>query len=146
MDDIDQRLVAALRADGRRAVSDLALDIGVSRATIRTRMDRLVASGVIAGFTVQLTSDLQDHRVRALTLIEVEGKVAGRVAARLRGLPDVQAIHTTNGRWDLIAEVVTEDLQSFDAVLRSIRLIDGIGVTESNLLLSTLKRPALRPD
>ena len=144
MDDTDQRLVAALRADGRRSVSDLALDIGVSRATIRARMDRLVASGVIAGFTVQLTSDLQDHRVRALTLIEVEGKVANRVAARLRGLPAVQAIHTTNGRWDLIAEVVTEDLQSFDDVLRTIRLIDGIGVTESNLLLSTLKQPALR--
>lgn len=140
MDDIDLRLIAALRRDARRSVSDLAKDIGVSRATIRARMERLTQSGQIAGFTVQLSAELQDPAIRAIMLIEVEGKSTEQVIQRLGGLPEVRAIHATNGRWDLIAEIGTPDLPSFDETLRRVRLIEGISGTETNLLLSTRKR------
>jgi DNA-binding Lrp family transcriptional regulator len=140
LDDVDLSLIAALRRDGRRSVSDLAQEIGVSRATIRARMDRLIESGEIVGFTVQLKADLQEHPIRAITLIEVEGKSSDQVVQRLNGIPEVLAIHATNGRWDLIAEIGTSDLPSFDETLRRIRLVEGISVTETNLLLSTRKR------
>jgi DNA-binding Lrp family transcriptional regulator len=140
MDKIDHALIAALRRDGRRSVSDLAQEIGVSRATIRARLDRLVESGEIAGFTVQLKSDMQEPAIRAITLIEVEGKSSDQVVQRLSGMPEVLAIHATNGRWDLIAEIGTSDLPSFDETLRRIRLVEGISATETNLLLSTRKR------
>jgi DNA-binding Lrp family transcriptional regulator len=140
LDDIDLRLISALRRDARRSISDLAHDIGVSRATVRARLDRLIASGQIAGFTVQLRSDPQDHAVRALMLIEVEGKSTEQVVARLGGMPEVLALHATNGRWDLVAELGTPDLPSFDETLRRIRQLEGISATETNLLLSTRKR------
>lgn len=140
LDDIDLRLISALRRDARRSISDLAGDIGVSRATVRARLDRLTASGQIAGFTVQLASDLQDHAVRAIMMIEVEGKSTDQVVARLSGMPEVLAVHATNGRWDLVAELGTPDLPRFDEALRRIRQVEGIAATETSLLLSTRKR------
>jgi DNA-binding Lrp family transcriptional regulator len=69
----------------------------------------------------------------------VEGNRAGHVLAALRGEPCVQSLHTTNGRWDIVAEVRADNLEAFDQVLTRIRLIDGIGATETSILLSTLK-------
>lgn len=140
MDEVDETLIAALRRDGRRSISDLAQEIGVSRATVRARMERLIASGEIAGFTVQLKTDLQEPAVRAVTLIQVEGKSSDQVVQRLSGIAEVLAIHATNGRWDLIAEIGTPDLEAFDRTLSRIRLIEGISATETSLLLSTRKR------
>src|SRR5262245_59817127 len=98
-------------------------------------MDRLIESGEIVGFTVQLKSDIQDHPIRAIMLIEIEGKSSDQVVQRLGGLPEVLAIHATNGRWDLIAEIGTSDLPRFDEILRRIRLVEGISATETSLLL-----------
>ncbi len=140
LDGIDLSLISALRRDARRPISDLAQELGVSRATVRSRMDRLIELGQIVGFSVQLRSDLQEPAIRAIMLIEVEGKASDQVVQRLSGIPEVQAIHATNGRWDLVAEIGTPDLPSFDETLRRIRLIAGISGTETNLLLSTRKR------
>ena len=57
----------------------------------------------------------------------------------LRGFPEVDKVHTTNGRWDLIAELDTETLAAFSATLDQIRLIDGIASTETSILLATQK-------
>jgi DNA-binding Lrp family transcriptional regulator len=54
-------------------------------------------------------------------------------------MPNVVALHTTNGRWDLIAELRAETLEAFDEVLNVIRLADGIATTETSILLSTYK-------
>jgi len=144
MNDTDIRIIAALRSDARRSISDIAAEIGVSRATVRTRMEKLIESGEILGFSVELKSDRIDMPIRAMTSIEVEGKRTDDVVRRLSGLPEVRTIHSTNGRWDLIAEVATKDLEAFDEVLRRIRLIEGITVSESNLLLSTRKKARIR--
>ena len=45
MDRLDQQLVTLLRHEGRRSVSDLAVELGVSRATVRARMERLERDG-----------------------------------------------------------------------------------------------------
>ncbi|WP_373086248.1 Lrp/AsnC family transcriptional regulator [Sneathiella sp.] len=137
MDETDQKLVAALRRNARATVSQLASQLGLSRATIRSRMERLMADGEILGFTVVLKSDAADMPVRGLTLIEIEGKGNERIISRLRGFAEIQAIHSTNGRWDLIVEFGTDTLADLDQVLRQIRLIDGINTSETSLYLAT---------
>lgn len=137
MDDLDQRLITLLRHDGRRSISDLAVDLHVSRATVRARMERLERSGSIIGYTVILRADALDQGVRGIMMIEVEGHAADRVIRALGGFPEVSAIHTTNGRWDLVVELTTETLAAFDATLRRIRLISGITSSETSLLLAT---------
>jgi DNA-binding Lrp family transcriptional regulator len=137
MDDLDQKLVTLLRHNARRSISDLAIELGVARATIRTRMERLEKSGEIIGYTVMLKSDAAALPVRGIMMIEVEGHSADRVLRALNGFSEIAAIHTTNGRWDLIAELGAETLPDFDAVLRRIRLIPGITSSETTLLLTT---------
>jgi len=58
---------------------------------------------------------------------------------QLQRLADVHAIHTTNGRWDLILELGTETLEALDAALSRIRRLDGVMTSETSLLLSTRK-------
>jgi DNA-binding Lrp family transcriptional regulator len=137
MDDLDNRLVTLLRHNGRRSISDLAVDLGVSRATVRARMERLERSGAILGYTVILRADAFDQRVRGIMMVEVEGHAADRVIRALGGFPEVSAIHTTNGRWDLVVELAAETLTDFDTMLRRIRLIPGITNSETSLLLAT---------
>ncbi|MBB4291887.1 DNA-binding Lrp family transcriptional regulator [Rhizobium leguminosarum] len=139
MDDLDTELLSALRHNARISVSSLAALTGASRATVAARIDRLVASGTIVGFTIRTGHETRSAGVRAIVMIEVLGKLADRVADQLRGLPQVRALHSTNGKWDFVAELEDRDLASFDETLRRIRLINGINSTESNILLKTSK-------
>jgi DNA-binding Lrp family transcriptional regulator len=139
LDDIDTRLIAELRRDGRAALSDLAERMGLSRATVRARMERLTAKGEIAGFTVLTRGDVQAAPVRGLMMIGIEGRGGEKVMARLTGIPAVMAVHSTNGKWDLIAELGTQTLLELDEVIHRIRNIEGVMTSETNLLLSTRK-------
>ncbi|MBE1284633.1 MAG: AsnC family transcriptional regulator [Rhodobacteraceae bacterium] len=139
MDETDERLIAALRHDARASLSDLALQLGLSRTTVRTRIERLQARGDILGFSVVLKADVMRDPVRGLMLIGIEGRGANRITRQLQGLPEVRAIHSTNGRWDLIVELGTETLEALDKALAKIRNFDGVQTSETNLLLSTKK-------
>ncbi|GAB4284468.1 MAG: Lrp/AsnC family transcriptional regulator [Roseovarius sp.] len=139
MDDIDRRLIAALRHDARASLSDLALALGVSRTTVRARIERLRRAGEILGFTVVLRADAVRDAVRGLMMIGIEGRGTDRILRQLAGLSTVRAIHSTNGRWDLIVELGTETLEELDEVLARIRRFEGVATSETNLLLSTRK-------
>ncbi len=137
LDEVDQRLIAELRRDGRAALSDLAERLGLARGTVRSRMERLVARGEIAGFTVLTRGDVTAAPVRGLMMIGIEGRGGEKVMARLQGIPAVMAVHSTNGKWDLVAELATQTLLELDEVIHRIRSIDGVMTSETNLLLST---------
>lgn len=139
MDDIDRQLVSLLRTDARRPVASLAKALKVSRGTVQNRMRKLEADGTIAGYTVRLKPRAEGHRIRALMTVVVEGNHIERVLKALAGDPAVEALHTTNGRWDIVAELRADTLEAFDTVLGRVRLIEGIANTETNLLLTTRK-------
>ena len=139
MNDIDRQLIALLRDDARMPVATLAKKLRVARATVQNRLSRLLQDGAIVGFTVRLRPEAEAHRIRAIMSIEIEGNYGDDVRRVLRGMPNVVALHTTNGRWDMMAELRTDTLESFDSVLNTIRQVDGIANTETSILLSTLK-------
>lgn len=139
MDDVDRQLIALLRDDARTPVATLAKKLRVARATVQNRLSRLLQDGAIVGFTVRLRPEAEAHRIRAIMSIEIEGNYGDDVRRVLRGMPNVVALHTTNGRWDMMAELRTDTLESFDSVLNTIRQVDGIASTETSILLSTLK-------
>ena len=139
MDKTDERLIAALKEDGRASISDLAASLNLSRTTVRTRLDRLQASGDILGFSVVLKRDVASQPVRGLMMIGIEGRGTDRITRQLIALPQVRAVHSTNGRWDLIVAIGADTLEEFDTVLAQIRRFDGIAHSETNLLLNTKK-------
>lgn len=139
VDDTDRELLALLRQDGRMPVATLATRLKVARGTVQNRMKRLERDGVIVGYTVRVKPQAEAHRIRALMTIVVEGNRGAEVLHALRGHPNVTGLHSTNGRWDLIAELRADTLEGFDRALGNIRLIEGIASTETSLLLSTHK-------
>ena len=139
LDDLDRRLIALLRADSRTPAATLAKSLKVSRGTVQNRVDRLLNRGFIQGFTVKTRPDVEAHRVSAIMSIAIEGERSAAVVASLRGVPEVAAVHTTNGRWDLIAELEVETLAAFSATPDNVRQIAGIAATETSILLATQK-------
>lgn len=139
MDDTDQALISALRHNARASLSDLALGLNISRATVRARIERLQSRGEIVGFSVVTAADVARDPVRGLMMIGIEGRGTERVVRQLGGMPEVRGLHTTNGRWDVIAEIGTTTLELFDAVLTRIRKLDGVATSETSILLATRK-------
>ncbi len=137
MDETDRKLVTLLRANARAPIVGLAKSLKVSRGTIQNRIDRMMARGDLLGFTIKVREEARAERVRAIMAIAVEGERSGAVLRRLRGFPEIEAVHMTNGRWDMIAELETDSLAGFSAALDAIRLIEGISATETSLLLTT---------
>jgi DNA-binding Lrp family transcriptional regulator len=137
MDDTDQALIAALRRNGRASLSELASMLGLARGTVTARMDKLKQQGEIQGFTVVTRADVTAMPVRGLMMISIEGRGAERIMVRLTGLTEVTAVHSTNGRWDVIAELAARTLEELDAVLVRVRSFEGVLGSETSLFLST---------
>src|SRR5690348_697680 len=117
MDELDRRLLALLRQDARESAAALAKKLKVSRGTIQNRIARLLARGDIQGFTVRLRPDLDSAGVRAIMCVAIEGERSSKVTKALRGFAEVERIHTTNGRWDLVIELATDSLEGFSRAL-----------------------------
>lgn len=141
MDTLDQQLLAQLRQNARTPVAALAQRLGVSRGTISNRITRLEDEGVIVGYTVRLRPDSMGPQIRAWMSIAVDGNQTRAVIGTLLGEPGVAALHDTNGRWDLLAELRASDLGELAEVLERVRLIKGIAHTETSIHLQTYKLP-----
>lgn len=135
LSDIDRALLAALRNNSRASITELAHTIGVSRATVKTRLESLVAEGRIRRFTIETDVDVEGE-VKAITMIELQGKLSRAVIRTLRRIPEISVIHSTNGLWDLVVEIKTDSLVRFDGVLREIREIPGVTSSQTSLLLA----------
>ena len=138
MDDLDHRLIAALRMDARAPVAALAAQMGVSRGTVTNRMAKLEHEGAIVGYTLRLRPDAAPDEIRAWTSIAVKGHQQAVVRALL-GEPGIAELHDTNGRWDLVAELRVAGLAELSTVLERIRSIPGISSTETSVHLQTFR-------
>lgn len=132
----DRKLLAALKRDGRSSVTTLAEMLKVSRATVQASMERLISSGAILRFTIEMDYSVAGEMVSAVTTIELQGNLAEDVVRKLRKIPQIVNLHTTNGAWDLVANIETSSLQEFDKVLRNVREIEGVLNSESSILLN----------
>ena len=139
MDDLDRKLIALLRENARMPAASLAKSLKVARGTVQNRLAKLERGGIIAGYTIRLKPKIDEQGIVALMTIAVEGNRIEPVLRTLRGDPAIVTLYTTNGRWDLVAEIRADTLQSFDQVLGRIRRVEGISGTETSLLLSTHK-------
>ena len=139
MDETDHQLLSLLRQDARFTVAALAVKLKVSRGTVTNRIRRLEDSGTIVGYTVRLRPDVQHNDIKAWMSIAVDGNQTRAVIANLLGEPGVAALHDTNGRWDLLAELRAETLQDLAKVLERIRLLKGISNTETSIHLETFR-------
>lgn len=139
MDATDQQLISLLRKDARTSVATLASKLGVSRGTVTNRITKLEDAGTIVGYTIRLRPDEQPTEISAWMSVAVEGNETRSVISSLLGEPGVAALHDTNGRWDLLAELRAANLSELSKVLERIRLVRGISSTETSIHLETYR-------
>lgn len=135
--DSDRALIALLRENARASTSELARRLGVSRTTVQSRIERLERSGVIAGYGVRLSPDCERHLVRAHILVTVLPKLSTSVEAALRRMPEVRALHSVSGSFDMIIIVEASSVSDLDALIDRIGTLEGLERTLSSIILST---------
>jgi DNA-binding Lrp family transcriptional regulator len=136
LDATDRRLIELLRDNSRLPTATLARYLDVSRGTVQNRIDRLLKNKVLMGFTVRLRDDVDTGSVRAITSLEVRSSDNKSVLSALKRIPEVSRVWSTNGRWDLVAEIRTGDLTTLDRVLTEIRTNRAITHSETSILLA----------
>ncbi|WP_420548015.1 Lrp/AsnC family transcriptional regulator [Curvivirga sp.] len=135
MDDLDHRLIAELRINGRASVPVLAQILGVARGTVQSRLNKLLDSGVIKGFTVKLRDGERQDIIKAIMMIELGENNCRATINSLKKIPGLSEVSTTNGKWDLIANVEVSTMQEINQLITDIRAMDGIRKSETFLQL-----------
>jgi DNA-binding Lrp family transcriptional regulator len=137
MDSIDERLLLALRENGRASTAQLARLVGRSRTSVQSRIERLEKQGVIVGYGVRLAPEHGLPAVRAHVMIKVGPKESRSVTAALRNIAQVLVLHSVSGDVDLIAVAAAASVDEMDQVIDRIGALDGVERTTSSIILST---------
>ena len=141
VDEIDHRLLALLREDGRRTFSDMAAVVGLSVAAVKRRVDRLRETGVILGFTVQVDHALLGRPVEAFTEVRYAGTTpTAHIARTATALPEVQALYTIAGDPDALVQVRVRDIAHLQEVIDRLRHTGGVTGTKTLMVLGRWTR------
>jgi DNA-binding Lrp family transcriptional regulator len=137
MDDLDNRLIDALRANARAPTASLARSLGLSRTTVQSRLERLERTGVISGYTVRLSDAHERGQIHAYVMMTVSHKQATAVTAAIRRLPAVRSLQSVSGPFDLIVRAVTPTVAEMDTLIDALGALEGVSRTTSSIVLST---------
>lgn len=137
MDEIDEKLLSALRENGRAPTAMLARLVGRSRTSVQSRIERLERQGIIVVYGVRVAPQHGLGTVRAHVMIKVGPKETRAVTAALRAIPQVRVLHSVSGDVDLIAVAATASVAEMDEVIDRIGGLDGVERTTSSIILST---------
>jgi DNA-binding Lrp family transcriptional regulator len=137
MDAIDERILLALRENGRVSTAELARLVGRSRTSVQSRIERLEKRGVIVGYGVRLAPEHALGAVRAHVMVKIGPKETRAVTAALRAITQVKVLHSVSGDADLIAVAAAASVAEMDRVIDQIREMEGVERTHSSIILST---------
>jgi len=144
MDAIDNKIVDALKVDGRVSWSALAKRINLSASACQRRVEALQERGVIENFTVNLNDAARGFSVRAFVSVNVDRQnhaLATEFRQAVLDLPNVQSAHMISGGIDFILEVVAEDLRSLGQFIDSKLLaMPAVKDASSSIVLDVIKR------
>lgn len=133
----DRRLIALLREDARQPITSLAQVLGLSRASVYARMDRLERDGVIAGYTVRLGSDYDERLIRAQIMLKVAPRLTQALERKLMQMPELITLHAISGEYDMIVLVEAEGVSALNDVVDRIGVLDGVEKTTTSILMAT---------
>lgn len=145
LDDLDLRILRALRQDATQSAGALGRRLGLSQPATWRRIKRLSNAGILAGRRVRVNAEAAGFGVTVFLGIKLATK--GRVSLEdferaVVAIPEVQRVEHVLGLYDYRLRVVARDLSDFERVLRRrIMTLPGVGNVEANLLLSEERRP-----
>lgn len=133
----DKAVLNLLRENARATTTELAAKLGLSRSTVQKRLERLEDTGVIEGYTVQLSSAYMDQEIKAHVSITVEPRMTNEIIAAMSKMQGVRSIYSVSGPYDLICEIAALSVRELDAIIDDVIEIAGVERTVSSVILST---------
>lgn len=145
MDSIDQRIVSSLVADARSSYADIGKLVSLSAPAVKRRVDRLLALGVLRGFTAVVDPEALGWGTEAFIEVHCRGNISpARIRGALEPLPEVVAAYTVSGAADAIVHLRAASIHHLEDVLERVRALDIMDRTVSTVVLSTLlERPPM---
>lgn len=141
LDELDQRIIRALMADGRASFADIGTHVGLSAPAVKRRVDRLRASGAITGFTARVDPAAMGWTTEAYVELHCRGRTSPDDILRgVSAYPEVVSASTVSGEADAMLYVLARDIQHFERVLERIGSEPFVARTKSVLVLSPLLR------
>ena len=137
LDATDHRLLNLLRENARTPVAELARNLGLSRTTVQSRLERLERSHLVTGYTVKVSDQVEGGLVWTYVMITVAPKKAPVIETALRRIPEVRTLHSVSGPFDLLAILAAASIRDLDALIDRIGLLEGVEHTSSAIVLST---------
>lgn len=139
IDSLDRRILDSLREDGRASYADIGEHIGLSSSAVKRRVDRMVGSRVIRGFSVLIDPELDGRGTEAYVELFCRGNVAPLELTRIMSeIPDVIEAWTVTGAADAIVRIRAKDTASLEVALEKVRLAPQVDSTRSAIVLSRL--------
>ena len=139
MDALDRKILSLLIEDGRRTYDDIARHVSLSAPSVKRRVDRLRASGVITGFTALVDPGALGQHTEAFVEIHCAANMSpSALRDTLAGEPEVVAAYTVSGDADAVVHVRATDVAHLEATVERIRSNPEIARTKTTIVLSRL--------
>jgi DNA-binding Lrp family transcriptional regulator len=147
-DELDKQIVAALVADARATYAEIGAAVGLSAPAVKRRVDRLLASGAITGFSANVDPAAAGWTTEAYVELFCRGRTSpADIGAAVSKHPEVVDACTITGEADALLHIMAADVRHFEQVVERIGAEPFVVRTRSVIVLSRLvRRPDLLPD
>ncbi|OXM72471.1 MULTISPECIES: Lrp/AsnC family transcriptional regulator [Amycolatopsis] len=141
IDGTDREILALLREDARRTLSDIASRVTLSTAAVKRRVDRLRETGVITGFTVQVDHAKLGWGIEAFTELRFFGTTnVDEIVQTTTRMPEAQAVFTIAGDPDALVWLRVRDVQHLQRTVDELRRSHRITSTKTLIVLDSWTR------
>jgi len=140
LDILDLKIVKCLTEDGRCTYKKIAEEAGVSEATVKNRIDKLMEAGIIKKFTVIMDYHKLGRAIKAFIGLRIQPAKLPQIVEHVQKNPDVHVLYRTSGDVDLLIEVIFEQMEDLNKFLESELALDGILGTVVTIVIGPYKR------
>jgi DNA-binding Lrp family transcriptional regulator len=143
VDDLDRRILAELLTHARASFQEIGSVVGLSAPAVKRRVDKMVASGQITGFTAQVNPAALGWKTEAYVEVYYRDNISPAELRRtLEPIPQVVGVWTIAGEADALVHVMATDMAEIEVTVERIRENARVGRTRSSLVMSRiLERP-----
>jgi Lrp/AsnC family leucine-responsive transcriptional regulator len=149
IDDIDRKIIAALQADGKITVSELAEKVGLSASPCARRVRLLEQAGVIKGYAAIIDQKKVGLPISAFASIKLERQreeSLERFSKAVARWPEVVDCYLMTGQRDYLLRIVARDLEAYEQFLNDkLTRLDGVASIETSFALKQVKRSEVLP-
>lgn len=145
IDQLDGRLIEALRADPRVGLLEIARRVGVARGTVQARLSKLEARGVITGYGPELEPAAMGYPITAFVFVELNQGRLEEATAAARAVPEVLEVDAITGAQDLLCRIVARDTEHLQEIVNGLVASEAIQRCTSHIVLSRQVSPRTGP-